>query len=199
MNRIWVWLLSFLLATCCNVVAQQPPKAKPFPPLPPAPISLVILHAKQYTFSTHLFDGTADNGRMALTARIKNVSSSPVTVTTASEGVISVASIIYESEKIRPHTLQPSVVPVSFDDDPIAVASENLVTLAPQTGQDVPITLINRFVYSEGQDPTEFQYTPPGRGFYTMTFEYSYSGFDNNFPNVYHGTVRSAPVVVEVK
>ena len=198
MNRIWFWLLSLLSA---SYVFGQPPLQ--------SPISLVILHEKQYTFSTHLFDGTALNGRMALTARIKNTSSSPVTVTTVSMGVISVTTISYQGESkkvstlpqnLRPSvTLQPSVFPVSFDDDPLAVASENLVTLAPQESLDVSISMINRFDFSDGTEPTESQYTPPGKGVYTMTFQYSYSGSDNDAPNVYHGTVSSAPIVVEAK
>ncbi len=73
------------------------------------------------------------------------------------------------------------------------------MTLAPQQSVQFPITAVRKLLLTVGQQPTVLVYTLPGRGYYTLVFDYSYTGPNENFPNVYHGTVTSMPVTVLVK
>jgi len=138
---------------------------------------------------------------MGLTARIKNISASAVTVSTYSPAVIGVSSITYHaSGSIGPNTvtLTPTAKRAEFVEDPNSIASLELVTLAPQSSIQFPINVIYRLDLTVGQEPTVFIYNPRGSGAYTLRFQYFYSGPDTTFPNVYHFAVSARPITVQV-
>jgi hypothetical protein len=175
--------------------------ANVLPSHPHDPISLVILHEKHYPFSRHLFDGSVANGRMQLTAKITNISTNPVTVSTYAPAVIIVKAITYRHWGPimgTEYLLRPLDVVALFQDDPRSIASQALVTLAP--GQDVqfPITKIRMIDLRTDREIIESLYTPPGCGTYNLVFQYFYVGPDGTFQNVYHFAVTAAPIKVEI-
>jgi hypothetical protein len=160
----------------------------------PTPISLnIISHRTQYPITPELFNGSASTGLIQLTALLKNVSSSPVTISTLSEVVISVNSMKVNEQRIDPTPAGP----VEFDDDPIFMAGKALRTLTPNEKIYLSINAVHTLVFSDNQY-TELAYTPPTTGLYEIVLAYSYSGPDNNFPNVYHGVVAAPPISITV-
>jgi hypothetical protein len=173
---------------------------------PTRTITVEVLHGKFYPFSRRLFDGTSTSGLMQLTARLRNVSSSPVTVSTYALAVISVTSITYKPGPPKepfpislPQTLQPAEGAFLSEDDPYSVASQYLVTLAPQVAVEFPITVIGRLDLTPGVSRKAYSFSPPGPGIYSLTFSYSYGGPDLNFPEVLRGTETAMPITVGVR
>ncbi len=173
--------------------------ANVLPSHPHDPISLVVLHEKHYPFSRNLFEGSVANGRLDLTAMIKNISANPVSVSTYSPAVINAKTISYQGlGPVTDRLLRPLEVEALFQEDLRSIASLALVTLAPGQSVQFPIKKIRMIDLRIDRETIELVYTPPGCGVYTLTFQYFYVGPDGNFQNVYHFAVTAAPIKVEI-
>ena len=180
----------------CMKPAMRPANAVWFVP----PLSLTVSTATpSVPFSPHLFDGFDLNAFMQLRATITNNSRAAVTVSAYAPIVITALEIRYSSDGTAPGApLDQQEGVVLFDDEPVAITYQSLVTLSPQQSMTLPIDVFGQLNVLPGTRPTIRTYIPVGPGTYFLQFVYTYEGPTAGFPNVYRGQVASNIVRVTV-
>jgi hypothetical protein len=138
----------------------------------------------RYPFDPAMFQGGGAT-TVAFTATLQNVCDVPVTVSRWAIANISIVTVQLEGRDLKPRVLKK----VSFDEDPNLLASQALVTLAPQATTSFTIVGVSATSGGTGKPYQEEQFAPAGAGSYLVTFQYHYAGPDSGIPNVSHETL----------